>query len=659
MNQYSRGISPQGDWYNSSASASDDPDDMLSHTASRRQSLFTTSVREYLSADGDSSCRARCKRCGFRVLYHPMFDISIGLVIVVNSVSIGVAQSLALEGKDTAWLESVEHCYLAIYIAELMLRFYVHGAWKSLHDNWIRLDTFFVIVGIASVILTAAFGDVKQLEVPMLLRAVRMLRLARTVRLLVKFRVLFMLVRGLTSSASTMLYTVLLLTMIIYIFSSIGIELVRHHELYEGPNADPEFHEIADRYFKDLVTTMLTLVQFVCLDSIGNIYKPLVEKDMAQGSGLLVVYFTLTILVIGIVLMNLITAVIVNGALEQALQDKDALRVHEDTKKKRLIKGLRPIFRRLDEDSSGEVSLDELLKIGEVDRQQLQQLMPMGDMKEIFNAIDVDESGSLSIDEFCHGISQASVSKIDPDMQRMMRQVNNMHIELKVAGNAVEGLSEVFDEVRCFMREMRAAMATVAPGVVLNGSDMMGSVQKTCPVCSSPESLEKKPMHSSLQATCDLPRGMDQPVVVVWQPQEQRDSARVPKEAPQASAAATEPLQVAEPDASGNLAAGLLASGNTPDRPQGSTPSAADRPPPGDPRQPTTPSSKAEAKPRTRLPRRRPARARKPAGSPGTAAPAAEPAADPGPTSAGVSPGVLRVDTPLPPSHQPPVVHVL
>eukprot|EP00421_Protoceratium_reticulatum_P008382 CAMPEP_0168374022 /NCGR_PEP_ID=MMETSP0228-20121227/9088_1 /TAXON_ID=133427 /ORGANISM="Protoceratium reticulatum, Strain CCCM 535 (=CCMP 1889)" /LENGTH=310 /DNA_ID=CAMNT_0008386959 /DNA_START=222 /DNA_END=1150 /DNA_ORIENTATION=+ len=306
-----------------------------------------------------------------------------------------------------------------------------------------------------------------------------------------------------------MIYTLLLMTLIIYFFSSLGIELVRHHPLVEGEEPDSEFVDIAIRYFRDLPTTMLTLVQFVCLDSIGSIYKPLVEKDLAHGNGLLVVYFTMTILVISIVLMNLITAVLVNGALEQASQDKEALRVHEDRKKKRLIKGLRPIFSRLDEDNSGEVSLDELLRITEEDCGYLLRIINMHDLKEIFGAIDVDGSGSLNIDEFCHGISQASLSKVDPDMQRMMRQISSMHKDLKVTNSAVEAMSAGFDEIRGALREMRVAVATTSSRVVLDGSSMTGNPQKTCPLCSSPESLEKKPVHSSVTASCDLMQTLD------------------------------------------------------------------------------------------------------------------------------------------------------
>merc|ERR1719422_2371611 len=109
---------------------------------------------------------------------------------------------------------------------------------------------------------------------------------------------------------------------------------------------------------------MLTLFQFVCLDSVGAIYRPLVLKQSH-----LVFYFVGIIMVVPIVLMNLVTAVIVNGAIEQAGQDKEARAVHQE--QKQMIRELARIFVSLDEDDSGKVSLAEIQKISLTDKNSL------------------------------------------------------------------------------------------------------------------------------------------------------------------------------------------------------------------------------------------------------------------------------------------------
>merc|ERR1712014_428892 len=94
------------------------------------------------------------------------------------------------------------------------------------------------------------------------------------------------------------------------------------------------------------------------LDSVAQIYKPLIEHEPW-----LVVFFVVIILIVSIVLMNLVTAVVVNGAFENAQQDRDALAIYEQQQKKRMIQELRDIFERIDEDGSGMLSSEEILQI--------------------------------------------------------------------------------------------------------------------------------------------------------------------------------------------------------------------------------------------------------------------------------------------------------
>ncbi|CAE8609705.1 unnamed protein product [Polarella glacialis] len=288
-----------------------------------------------------------------------------------------------------------------------------------LHDNWVKFDLVLVLCGVvANWIIEPVMGGLEEIGPLMVLRTVRLCRLARTVRLLVKFRELWMLVRGLLNSASTMVYTMVLLIIIVYVFAAVGVELIADHPVAE---TDEEFRIVRDLYFRSLPVAMLTLIQFVCLDSVGAIYKPLIEQDIK-----LVFYFALIILVIPIVLMNLVTAVIVNGAFEQAGKDKDAAKIHQEQIRKKLVNTMRNIFTRLDEDQSGQVSLDELMKVSQQDLSELERHTNISDPRQLFEALDVDGDGQLGIEEFCTGIWQAAISKVPTEVQRMERQVDSM-----------------------------------------------------------------------------------------------------------------------------------------------------------------------------------------------------------------------------------------
>jgi len=376
---------------------------------------------------GDEAFLAGPRRKVYEAILHPSFDFGIGLIITFNSVTIGVEQHLRMfdeNPEDNIFVYVIgilEMSFLIIYTFELLSRFFAQGQ-VALSDNWVRFDTLLVVSGWFTTLLDAFETGMEGADLVLVLRTARLARLARTVRLLVRFKALWMLVRGLFSSAGTMLYTLLLLVIILYIFSCVGIELITKSKLNDPEHElfDLEYHRIADIYFPDLFVTMLTLVQFVCLDSIGAIYRTLIKSDPIY----LIPYFITIILVVPIVLMNLVTAVIVNGAIDQALQDKDAQKIHEAQKQKKLFKQLRDVFRKLDDDGSGEVSLDEIQQITEQDKLILQDLTGVSDPEQIFNALDVDGSGTLEVEEFCDGIWVMIQSTVSPEVQRMEKQVN-------------------------------------------------------------------------------------------------------------------------------------------------------------------------------------------------------------------------------------------
>merc|ERR1711884_639907 len=110
------------------------------------------------------------------------------------------------------------------------------------------------------------------------------------------------------------------------------------------------------------------------MDSTADVYRPLIEKEWG-----LLFYFVCIILVVPLVVMNLVTAVIVNDALEQALQDKEAVSLRESRHRKKMVRDLKKIFMNLDGDGSGNVTQEEILNIGELDRAELKRLTNMSD----------------------------------------------------------------------------------------------------------------------------------------------------------------------------------------------------------------------------------------------------------------------------------------
>ena len=111
----------------------------------------------------------------------------------------------------------------------------------------------------------------------MLVRMPRLARLVRAARLVVQFRTLWLLVQGLWHSIMPMLWTFIIMAAVVYIFAVLGIELIR-----EAPEYG-EAYDVAQVSFQHLQGAMLTLIQFMTLDSIASTYKPLILSRTEQA----------------------------------------------------------------------------------------------------------------------------------------------------------------------------------------------------------------------------------------------------------------------------------------------------------------------------------------------------------------------------------------
>eukprot|EP00435_Cladocopium_sp_Y103_P073113 s48_g42.t1 len=299
----------------------------------------------------------------------PGFDSFIGMIILANGLTIGVdtqVQARIPLGCDDncvcvhpgtvcrladPWVAIVDYAFFGIYILELVLRFCAFGP-RVVKSNWVKFDMFLVASATADILLKATAVEAEFLKQVMLVRLLRLARLARLVRLIVQFQTLWKLVNGLMSCANTLFWTFLLMSILSYIGALFGMDLC-DYDLSLPP--DHPYNVAALEYFRGLDNSVFTLVQLFTFDSIAAIYRPLV-----QHRPWLFFYFMAVLLVLSIALMNLVTAIMVEGALAIAEQDKSLRKNHEQAKKKRQMAQLKLMFDELDEDGSGELTLDEI-----------------------------------------------------------------------------------------------------------------------------------------------------------------------------------------------------------------------------------------------------------------------------------------------------------
>jgi Ca2+-binding EF-hand superfamily protein len=207
-----------------------------------------------------------------------------------------------------------------------------------------------------------------------------------------------------------------------------GVEVITKPQLVlraAGDLENHEYDELVTNHWGSIPLTMLTLIQFATVDSVGSIYVP-----MCRQYPLLTLYFVSFLLLVTVCLMNLVTAVIVESSLSQAAQDKEVEKLHKAKVVEKLMPKLREMFKKLDSDGNGDITLAEFGKCDKDTREKLCNLFDTDDLVELFEILDVDDGGSISIDEFCDELTKLAITQQSMDQIRLMKQMNAMRLSI-------------------------------------------------------------------------------------------------------------------------------------------------------------------------------------------------------------------------------------
>lgn len=376
-----------------------------------------------------------------------VFDYFLSMVVAANSIAIGLEQKFRLEGNQQEVFKSLEIAFLLFYTVELSLHFFAWGL-RCLSSNWVRFDCVLVLMGITSSVLDALYGSsgdgnpISSLLVLRIARLLRLARLVRAVRLVSRLRELWMLSRGLLNSIGTAFHTLVFGVILLYVVGCAATELIPlAWQEVPGPH-DAAVDTLLQQNFRDLGTILLTLVQFITFDNAVVIYKPLIDADPS-----LALFFIPVLLLMGVVYMNLVTAIIVNSGLEQSIQDKEMREAAMKAKSKRLIAELEEAFIQADTNESGTISRKELSSISLEGKAFLQGVLGVGDLVEIFDCLDVEGHGEICIKDFCHGIDGIVVSETEPTIKRMERLLECLYQQMKASRAMQDRLVQSMEKV--------------------------------------------------------------------------------------------------------------------------------------------------------------------------------------------------------------------
>lgn len=364
-----------------------------------------------------------------------------------------------------AWERGVSLAFSAFFTAELLLRmlslrceFFVGPEWK-----WNLFDLILAVCSLLDVLFAAAGINLSFIRT---FRLVRMLRSVRIIRVLRFFRQLRLLLLSVLHSIMPLMWSVVFLLLILFVFVVISLQAAEDYFAVAN-EGDVQAVEDIHKYFGTLSKAWLTHYMAVS----GGVswveqFDMLCRAHIAYGCA-----FVLYVLVMMLVVLNIVTGIFVSDAIEMAQNDRDLSAQTELEKNRIRFQDLHWLFKSLDTDQSGRLTLQEL---------EVCTLMPdvtalfdalaldVSDATRFFKLLDVDGSGELEIDEFVMGCMNlkghgktVSMETFLNENKKMMKKWASTTDALNLHIKAVEDQVSRLADTDAHVQEMEAEVAKV------------------------------------------------------------------------------------------------------------------------------------------------------------------------------------------------------
>mmetsp|Transcript_62719 Transcript_62719/g.141604 ORF Transcript_62719/g.141604 Transcript_62719/m.141604 type:complete len:464 (+) Transcript_62719:48-1439(+) len=379
-----------------------------------------------------------------RLVLSSGFEIIMSVLIVLNCVAIAWRADLpSNSGVQAQVSEGLQYFFTVSFLLELLLRMVAWG-WTMILDSENHLDIFLVTLGVVgNLIMTPAqlpgSEIVRKLTV---LRTLRLVRLATMVRFRPEFKDMWSLLQGLKESFETLVWTYVMMGCVLYFFAILATSLIGKQDAFKDV-------PIASEYFGDVLRSMLTLFQVMTLDS----WSDMVRELMAVQAWV-VVFFLVFISIAVFVLMNLVTAIIVEHAFTSGKADERDRAIRAEREKDKELEQLEAFFQIIDKDGNGMITMDELTVASKNRRveQRFEKLgVSMKELEELWEILD-DGDGELNLVEFIDGIRKLKGEAKAKDVMHMAK-------ELLMLETSVQSIDESMDVSRHKMKKMELLLS--------------------------------------------------------------------------------------------------------------------------------------------------------------------------------------------------------
>eukprot|EP00931_Biecheleriopsis_adriatica_P076131 TRINITY_DN49880_c0_g1_i1.p1 TRINITY_DN49880_c0_g1~~TRINITY_DN49880_c0_g1_i1.p1 ORF type:complete len:708 (+),score=169.26 TRINITY_DN49880_c0_g1_i1:58-2181(+) len=411
-------------------------------TASRKKHRCTKEDYSPLAKQKADQLRARQTRTE-RLVKSQVYELWAAVAILLNALFIVAetehkSETLLDEPHESSlYMMLVGDAFCVIFLFDLLLRLAADRMqfFRSREWLWNIFDFVVVLTAVLETIIrwyeyaTSSRWDAAlilgKFSMLRILRLLRVVRKARFIRMSRFFRELRIMVSSLTGAMRTLVWSVVLMASVLLVFGvfftdgAVAFLLRRHASLQE--ELSPDEAEVM-RFFNSLSGTTLSLYMAmsggVDWAEIWEALQPLPTEYKVA----FLVYLTFAILA----LLNVVTAVFVETAMQQSQNDRELLVQQDMEQKVEFVDTMQRVFEELDTDGSGTLSLDEFEK--KLDDENILNFMStleldVDQVRTLLTLLDRDGNGSVDIEEFIEGCLRLKGGAKSLDMAILQYQV--------------------------------------------------------------------------------------------------------------------------------------------------------------------------------------------------------------------------------------------
>ena len=228
---------------------------------------------------------------------------------------------------------------------------------------------------------------------------------------------------AIAKSIVPILWASMFLILIMFLFSVLFLQAVVVQ--VNGATSDDETSQQFRIYFDSLPMAILTLWMSVT----GGVSWWEVARGLLDVSTWYCLCMVVFVIVMLVAVMNIMTGIFVNDALLMASMDRELMEQEQKAKSDGNIDAVHALFREIDCDQTGKITLEELKDI--MNRKDVNAIfatvgLEVSNATSFFKLLDVDDSNSLEVDEFVVGCLKIRGMAKAVDLQTLMYENKRM-----------------------------------------------------------------------------------------------------------------------------------------------------------------------------------------------------------------------------------------